>query len=193
MWQNCLVCQNEPGDIWIFFANPFQESISYLETKNDPKLSRTELEKSHGYVVDFVRCYLKYGITRKYEDETGESQPDARAAQRAMIHRVKSEYERFDCISDTHKFGVKVQQLMWTETSAEINGLADLASFWVFCSRVLNEHQGPNARESFSKRTLESVSSESGNMTKQSCPNAHQTGPLVLVCLSTVPTAVDRR
>ena len=23
MWQNCLVCQNEPGDIWIFFfANP---------------------------------------------------------------------------------------------------------------------------------------------------------------------------
>ena len=23
MWQNCLVCQNEHGDIWIFFANPF--------------------------------------------------------------------------------------------------------------------------------------------------------------------------
>ena len=31
-----------------------------------------------------------------------------RAAQRAVIHRVESEYERFDCISDMHQFGVKV-------------------------------------------------------------------------------------
>ena len=23
MWLNCLVYQNEPGDIWLFFANPF--------------------------------------------------------------------------------------------------------------------------------------------------------------------------
>ena len=34
MWQNCLVCQNEHGDIWIFFANPFLRFKSYLETKN---------------------------------------------------------------------------------------------------------------------------------------------------------------
>ena len=52
-----------------------------------------------------------YGIRREYEDETGESQP-TRAARRAVIHRVESEYERFDCISDMHKFRVKVQQLM---------------------------------------------------------------------------------
>ena len=53
-----------------------------------------------------------YGIIREYEDETGESQPDARSARRAVIHRVESEYERFDCISDMHKFRVKVQQFM---------------------------------------------------------------------------------
>ena len=35
-----------------------------------------------------------------------------RAARRAVIHRVESEYERFDCISDMHKFGVKVQQFI---------------------------------------------------------------------------------
>ena len=38
-----------------------------------------------------------------------------RAARRAVIHRVESEYERmrkFDCISDMHKFGVKVQQCL---------------------------------------------------------------------------------
>ena len=35
-----------------------------------------------------------------------------RAARRAVIHRVKSEYERFDCISDMHKIWVKVQQRM---------------------------------------------------------------------------------
>ena len=28
-----------------------------------------------------------------------------RAARRTVIHRVESEYERFDCISDMHKFG----------------------------------------------------------------------------------------
>ena len=28
-----------------------------------------------------------------------------RAARRAVIHRVESEYERFDCSSDMHKFG----------------------------------------------------------------------------------------
>ena len=27
-----------------------------------------------------------------------------RAARRAVIHRVESEYERFDCISDMHKY-----------------------------------------------------------------------------------------
>ena len=46
-----------------------------------------------------------------------------RAARRAVIHRVESEYERFDCISDMHKFGVKMQQFLWTETSAEITAL----------------------------------------------------------------------
>ena len=35
-----------------------------------------------------------------------------RAARRAVIHRVESEYERFDCISDMHKFRVKVQQFL---------------------------------------------------------------------------------
>ena len=35
-----------------------------------------------------------------------------RAARRAVIHRVESEYERFDCISDMHKFGVKAQHFL---------------------------------------------------------------------------------
>ena len=35
-----------------------------------------------------------------------------RAARRAVILRVESEYELFDCISDMHIFGVKVQQFL---------------------------------------------------------------------------------
>ena len=53
----------------------------------------------------------KYGIIREYEDETGGSQPDARSV-RAVIRCVKSEYERSACISDMHKFGVRVQRLI---------------------------------------------------------------------------------
>ena len=31
-----------------------------------------------------------------------------RAARRAVIHHVESEYERFDCISDLHKFSATI-------------------------------------------------------------------------------------
>ena len=59
----------------------------------------------------------KYGIIREYYASTRMrpvNHSATRAARRAVIHRVESEYdyERFDCISDMHKFGVKVQQFM---------------------------------------------------------------------------------
>ena len=71
-------------------------------------------QRGRKFVCVTSRSCEKYGIIREYEDET---------ARRAVIHRVESENERFDCISDMHKFGVKVQQFLWTETSAETTAL----------------------------------------------------------------------
>ena len=44
-------------------------------------------------------------------------------ARTAVIRRVEYEYEHLDRISDMHKFGVKVQKPVWTETLAEITAL----------------------------------------------------------------------
>ena len=70
-------------------------------------------------------CVWRHGVVRSMESYASTrmrpvNHSPTRAARRAVIHSVESEYERFDCISDMHKFGVKVQQFMWTETSAEI-------------------------------------------------------------------------
>ena len=39
-----------------------------------------------------------------------------RTERRVVVHRVEFEQERLDCVSDMHNLGVKVQQLMCTET-----------------------------------------------------------------------------
>ena len=113
-----------------------------------------------------------------------------RASQRAVIHRVEPEYKRFGCISDMHKFGVKVQQVMWTKTSAEIISRYGL---FLFRSCVSNEHQGPNARESFAKQNSAPAMKLTSRLTVEvwRCSKANQAGTLLPVCLSTLPTAVD--
>ena len=98
-----------------------------------------------------------------------------RAARRAVIHRVESEYERFDCISDMYKFGVNVQQFLLTETSAEITALysnsrcGPWAAFFLslFCSCVSNKPQcqGVICQTKFVISDDADVSSESGSVT----------------------------
>ena len=101
-----------------------------------------------------------------------------RAARRAVIHRVESEYERFDCISDMHKFGVKVH--IWTETSDEITAwnsyrrCGPWAAFFLFCSCVSNKPQckGVICQTKFGISDDADVSSESGSvrvLERQSC------------------------
>ena len=63
-------------------------------------------------------------------------------------------YQRFDCLSYMHKFGVKVQQFMWTETSAEIMVLyftviVDVGLGRLFFCSVHVLQTSPNARGSF--------------------------------------------
>ena len=57
-----------------------------------------------------------------------------RAVRRAVIPRVESKYERFDCISNMQKFGVNLPKLMWTKTSAEITVLEVWALSVLFVS-----------------------------------------------------------
>ena len=128
-----------------------------------------------------------YGSTRMRPMNHGPTH----GTRRAVIPGVESEYERLNCISDMHQFEVKVQQLMGTETSAE-NTACEFGLF-LFCSCVSNEQQGPMqviCQTIFGISDDLDLSSESGNVTVQSCSNVHQTGPSVPV-LPALATPVD--
>ena len=106
---------------------------------------------------------------------------------RPVIHRVESEYERFDCISDMHKFGVKVQQFMWTETSAEITAWYSYSRCgpWVafFLSQSVHVFQtSPNARASFPKQNSASAMMLTSRPRVEvwRCSNANHADTLVL-------------
>ena len=104
-----------------------------------------------------------------------------RAARRAVIHRVESEYERFDCISDMHKFGVKVQQFMWTETSAEITAWYSYRCGRLFFCSVQVFQTSPNARASFAKQNSASAMMLTSRLRVEvwRCSNANHADTLV--------------
>ena len=80
--------------------------MKHEHVKGSEKCFRPAYSDPFPHKVD--RCMESYASTRM----TPVNHSPTRAARRAVIHRVESEYERFDCISDMHKFGVKVQQFL---------------------------------------------------------------------------------
>ena len=106
-----------------------------------------------------------------------------RAARRVVIHRVESEYERFDCISDMHKFGVncakcnnfcepKLQLKSWPGTDIVDVGHGRLYFCSVHVFQTSPNCKGVICQTKFGISDDADVSSQSGSVTvleRQSC------------------------
>ena len=106
----------------------------------------------------------KYGIMRVRGWDRGIAGPTL-AARRAVIYRVESEWERFDCISDTQKnrgqsvIATTCGNRNFTKKSRPCTSISCRFELFLFCAFVLNElkHQGPTSRASFAWRISASV------------------------------------